>query len=206
MIPCEIDLTSTPFLDTKIITYGIELPPSGKKFGFNLLDDEGFEICYVADTIPNSLAGHQLLTQAKRNMWIIYINGEEPITYKGAIDEINRYQTPRGKSKVNISICRRKSYQRIDIEDTRSIFDKVRPIVSHLEVNLPKETSIKNNISEGLKFSQRQWRKEDLFVKYDKNKNMSLLQDTTPIKPLPEGKTICSFIATIIKECDFYDA
>ena len=43
-ITCELDLTSTPFSDTKIITYEIKLPPSGKKFGFNLLDDEYFTI------------------------------------------------------------------------------------------------------------------------------------------------------------------
>ena len=60
MIPCELDLTSTPFIDETIITYDIELPPSGKKIGFNLLDDEDFTIPYITDTIPNSLDGHQL--------------------------------------------------------------------------------------------------------------------------------------------------
>ena len=62
MITCELDLTSTPFIDTTSIIYGIELPPAGKKFGFNLLDDEDFTIPYVIDTIPNSPASHQLPT------------------------------------------------------------------------------------------------------------------------------------------------
>ena len=44
MIPCELDLTFTPFRDETIITYEIELPPSGKKIGFNLLDDEDFTV------------------------------------------------------------------------------------------------------------------------------------------------------------------
>ena len=39
-IPCEIDLTYPIFSDKTIITYKIELPPSGKKVGFNLLDGE----------------------------------------------------------------------------------------------------------------------------------------------------------------------
>ena len=60
MIPCELDLTSTPFKDETIFTYDIELPPSGKKIGFNLLDDDDFTIPYITDTIPNSPAGHQL--------------------------------------------------------------------------------------------------------------------------------------------------
>ena len=39
LIPFELDIISTQFCDTKILTYEIELPPSGNKVGFNLLDD-----------------------------------------------------------------------------------------------------------------------------------------------------------------------
>ena len=60
LIPWELDLTSTPFIDETIITYDIELPPYGKKIGFNSLDDEDFTITYITDTTPNSPAGHQL--------------------------------------------------------------------------------------------------------------------------------------------------
>ena len=31
LIPCKLDITSTPFRDETIITYDIDLPPSGKK-------------------------------------------------------------------------------------------------------------------------------------------------------------------------------
>ena len=68
LIPCEIDITPTPFCDTKNLTYGIELPPSGNRIGFNLFYDEYFTIPYVIYTIPNSPDGHQLKTQAKKNV------------------------------------------------------------------------------------------------------------------------------------------
>ena len=58
LIPCEIDLASTPFCDATIITYEIELPPYGNKVCFNLPDGEYFTIPYITDTIPNSPAGH----------------------------------------------------------------------------------------------------------------------------------------------------
>ena len=58
-----------------MITYEIELPPSGKNIYFNSMDDEDFKIPYVTDTIPNSPPGHQLPSQAKINAWIITING-----------------------------------------------------------------------------------------------------------------------------------
>ena len=53
LIPCKIDLTYNPFSNTKILTYEIKFPPSGKKIGFSLLDDEDFTIHYVTDTISN---------------------------------------------------------------------------------------------------------------------------------------------------------
>ena len=93
MIPCELDLKSTPVCNTKTLTYKIELPPAGKKIGFNLLDGEDFITPHVIDTIPNSPDGHQLPTQANNNVYIIAVNGEEPITYQGALDEINFHQT-----------------------------------------------------------------------------------------------------------------
>ena len=66
LIPCELDLSSTPFcyIET-IITYEIELLPSGKKIGLNFMDDYDFTAPYILDAITNSPTGHQLKTQAK---------------------------------------------------------------------------------------------------------------------------------------------
>ena len=76
MIPCELDLTPTPFCDVTIITYDIELLPFGKGIGFNLLDGDNFTIPYILDAISNSPAGHQLLTQAKKYVYKISVNGK----------------------------------------------------------------------------------------------------------------------------------
>ena len=168
-----------------MLTYEIGLPPSGKKDGFNLLYDGYFTIPYIIDTIQNSPASHQFTTQAKLNVWIGAIYEEEPIKYQYVLDGINIHQTPRGKSKVNITLCRRKSYQKTDIEDLFSIFDQVRPVDSHLDVRLPKKLTTPKSISKGSKVPQRKLNKEALFVQYDKNKNVSLLSAPTPIKSVP---------------------
>ena len=154
LIPCELYITSTLFSDTTSITYEIQLPPSGNKVGFNLLDDEDFTIPYITDTIPNLPAGHKLLSQAYRNMCIVAINGEEPTTSQGLLDELNRHKYPHGKSKINISICKRKSYQRTDFEDICYRFYQVRPVVSHLESRIPKKPPTPKDIGEGLKGPQ----------------------------------------------------
>ena len=106
-----------------------------------------------------------------------------------------------------MSLCRRKSYQRTDLEEIRSRFDQVRPVVSHLEVRLPNKPPTPNNIGDALGGPQRQFWKESLFVQCDKNKNVSLLSAPIPMKYLPKGtKFLRSLIAPSIKEGDCSDA
>ena len=57
----------------------------GKK-GFNLLDDDGFTITYIIDTVTNSPGSFQLKTEYNKNVSIITINGEETITEKRALN------------------------------------------------------------------------------------------------------------------------
>ena len=200
MIPCELDLTSTTFHYTTTLTYEIDLPPSGIKVGFNLLDDEYFTIPYITDTIPNSLADRKLPAQAKRNLWIIAINGKYTITDQGVIDELNSHQNPHGKSKFKISLCSRKSYQRTDLEEIFSIFYQVRPVVPYLKVGLPEKPFTPKKIVDGSKDPKRCVWKKTVFVKYEKNKHVSLLSAPTPIKSLPDGrKFLYSLIGPSIK-------
>ena len=145
------------------------------KIGFNLLDYGDFTIPYIIDTIPNSPAVHQLMTQVKKYVWIIYINGEETITTQGKLDEIHHYQTQCGKCKVNISLCISNIYQRTDIEEIRPRLNQVIPLFSHIEDCLPEKHLTPKNIGEDVKGPQRQFWKEDLFVQYNKNKNSNLI-------------------------------
>ena len=108
-IPCELDITYTQFYNI-ILAYEIEVPTAVNKIIFNLLDDEDFKIPYVTDTIPNVPAGHKLTKHSNKNVLIIAINVEETITAQGTLGVINRHQTTQVKSKVGISIFRRKSY------------------------------------------------------------------------------------------------
>ena len=63
------------------------------------------------------MTDNQLPSQANINVWIIYINGEEPITSQGVLDKTNLHQTSQVKPKIKISLCRRKDYQTTDLEE-----------------------------------------------------------------------------------------
>ena len=117
-------------------------------------------------------------------MCIISINEEEPITAQGELDELNNHQTPRRKSNIKINLCRRKRYQLTYLEDTRSIFDQVIPVVSHLEFRLPKKPPTPNNIVEGLSGPQRQlWKKSFFSILQEQKCHPSFISRTNQISP-----------------------
>ena len=73
-------------------------------------------------------------------------------------------------------------------------------MVSHIEVRLQGKPITPKNIGEVLNIPHRQFWKEALFVKYDKDRNVILILYPIPIKSLPEGeKTLRSLIAPSIK-------
>ena len=81
-------------------------------------------------------------------MWIIAINGEEPITAQGVLDELNSHQTPRGKYNIKISLFIRKSYQITHLEDICSRFHEGITVVLHIKVFISKKPPTPNNIGE----------------------------------------------------------
>ena len=73
-------------------------------------------------------------------------------------------------------------------------------MVLHIEVHIPGKSLVPNKIVEGLNIPQINLLKGALSLKYEMNKNISLLSDPIPIKYLPEGtKVLCSRIYPSIK-------
>ena len=138
------------------------------------MDGDDFTFPYILDKITNSPAGHQLPKKSK-NVQIISIYVQEPITNKGALSGLQHYQTKQGKYKAKIFLCRRKIYQLTDIETLWSRLYRTRPVVSHLEVILPQKHKVPKIIVEAIKVTQFQLWKEALFVKYYKKNNVNIL-------------------------------
>ena len=103
-------------------------------------------------------------------MCIVANNVEDTITAQGVLDKLNRHQIQQGKSNIKISLYVLNNYQRIYLEEIRSIFDQVRPMVSHIEVSLTKKPPMPKNFGEALGGPQRKLWKEDPLVQYEYNK------------------------------------
>ena len=72
------------------------------------MDYDDFTIPYIIDTVPNSPEGNQLPTKYKK-LNILDVNGEDPISTKGGLENLKCYQTQHVKPKVNLIFFRRKS-------------------------------------------------------------------------------------------------
>ena len=131
-------------------------------------------------------------------MWIISINGEEPITETIALDKLQRYWNQWIKSKVNISLCQSKSYQWTDLEELQSRFDQILSVVLNIEVCLPENPLTPIT----LEMLLRAFRVDSGKKLYFKNMiiNIKTLSDTILVKSLPFAtKFLQSFIGQGIK-------
>ena len=93
LIPYELELSDTPFTKSTILNSELELPPQGKKFGINLMDDDDFNIPYIFEMVLDYLVGNQLPDHTKKHFFIVEIYGEYPIMDKGDLKDIKLYQS-----------------------------------------------------------------------------------------------------------------
>ena len=124
--------------------------PQSKKIVINLMDDDDLNITYILYNIPNYPSVHQLPSQANNNLYVLKMDGEEPITAKCAPEDIRLHQNNKWKLNFWILIFEWKCSQRTNLEDIGSLFHQIRPIVSHLEVRLPQKPKFPKNIGDAL--------------------------------------------------------
>ena len=57
------------------------------------MDDDDFNIPYIIEMVPNSMAGHQFSDKTKINFFIVEIYREDPIMSKGSFEELKLRQS-----------------------------------------------------------------------------------------------------------------
>ena len=93
------------------------------------------------------------------------------------------------------------------MEEFRSLFDQIIPVVSHLEVFLPQKPLLAKNIGHAIKGPQHHLWKENLFVQYDKEIVSTYYQPQLTIQSLPKiDKLLISLISPGIDQVDLSDA
>jgi hypothetical protein len=110
--------------------FKITLPPTGTPLSIAIHDDIDTNVPYI-DTIPPSSPLYDQITPSHhRNAEIISINTEEPIlatTAKQLLDDLRR---PVASTPVTITLARRATSSRTDLEESRSYHDQLGPFIA----------------------------------------------------------------------------
>ena len=134
----QLNLQQTPFNSSEIFTYNLTLPIHATTIGFEIYDDTYFNIPYIHKIIPDTPAYEQIPSIHRRNMFIISINDEEPITSTFAIDLLQpRRLRSHASLTFKIQITKRQSSNRTRQQELRSTFDQVRPVIAATATNSP---------------------------------------------------------------------
>jgi hypothetical protein len=127
----ELDLLKTPFSNSEIFTYEIDLPLHATDIGMEIYDDEYFNIPVLKKCIPDTPAYLEIPASNRRNMFIVSINNEEPITSGFALELLSpRRLRSQDGIKIKVQLVKRISSARSKLQELRSTFDQVRPIIA----------------------------------------------------------------------------
>jgi hypothetical protein len=142
--------------------FQISIPPKGRKFHIQVGDDQEYHIPFLDRVYVDSPWFNEIPPSARRNMWIVAINDEEPIMGTSFIDYLHHLQDPVEVRFATLILARRTCNTMTNFQELRSQFDQMRPVISHL-ASFPKRPTKYSNIGECLKSAERSCWKEALF-------------------------------------------
>jgi hypothetical protein len=201
----SFDIQESSFPADEMFSFQVSIPPQGRRFHIQVGDDQEYHIPFLDRVYVDSPWFHEIPPSARRNMWIVSIDEEEPIMGTSFIDYLHHIQDPVEVRTATLILARRTSHTMTNFQELRASFDQMRPVISHL-ASFRKRPTTYTNIGDCLKSSENvQW-KEALFGQYDKNADANLFTKPIPVSTLPKGtKILRSIISPNIKTTDVPD-
>jgi hypothetical protein len=169
----SFDNQVSPFPAEEMHTFQVSIPPQGRCFHIQVGDDKDFHIPFLLDPVlySDSPWFTEIPPLARRNMWIVTIDEEEPIMSTSFIDCLHHLQYPVEFRTATLILARRTYHTMTNYQEIRSNFNQMRPVISHL-ASFQERPPTYLNIGDCLKSAENvQW-KEALFGQYDKNADM----------------------------------
>jgi len=185
----QFDIAKSAFPAEECHTYQVDIPPQGQRFYIQVGDDSDFHIPYLDKLFRESPWLRTLPPFARRNMWIVSINAEEPIMGTTFIDIIKSLQHATETTTAELILAKRDPTAVTSYQGHRAIFDQMRPIISHM-ASLPIKPTVQSNIGTALKSPDRYHWKEACFSQYDKNAEANAFSKPIPVSALPKDTPV----------------
>ena len=189
-----------PFEDEEIKTFEFKLPKFPTSIGLEFLDDTTFNLPYIKSCVRGSVSYKNIPTIHRRNMYVLNINGESPITASYAYDLIKLVQQTKTRM-LQIDLTHRESDNLTSLELSRSMFDQLprlinsRPVISFMINHKPAShdhiisSAVKPQkpklFHECMKSAHRFAWIAACFIMFNKNKKLAVFSLPVKRKDLP---------------------
>jgi len=190
-----------------LVDFSTTKPPT---FELNVSFDEDFGLPLLQTVHPQSSFYQNLPPFYRRNIWIVSINGTEPVT-PTEVSETIAHHLSINEPVMSVIISKRRPPDRTNLTTLRATFDQIQNYpkkIANFAVSNPTRPTTPKNVKDfehtGLK---QQWM-QSLFENYTKNAKSHTFTAPFPIEDAPEGINVLrSVISHRVKDLgnDTYD-
>ena len=209
--PCKDKLThiESPFSPENLFTYNVVLPPNGP-LGLVLENDNDYGLPLVVSMHPDSPFVTGCKKVMTKNVWIISVHYEEPITVERFMEYVNHLREANTLD-VSVTLSKRPvTSSTLRYQEFRSRFDQLRPItnkahlpVTNFAIHSPVKPTAPANFKEFLASPYKEFWIKSMFERYTKFHECGTWSAPILRKSIPPDATVLDAVSTFkIKKTD----
>jgi hypothetical protein len=133
-----IDLGYRAHFATEPCQVTVQLPPVGSPLKIKVSFDEAYHLPFIVSTVPASVFACSIPPTFWRNIYMLVIGSQDPVTIDEVLEAFHSYQVPNSTSEADLWIVKRNNVPRTELEEQRTMFDQVHfaPVLSALMPDL----------------------------------------------------------------------
>ena len=197
--PPTLALCDSPLMDRPIHNIQVVIPGGTSSLGLSLDFDKSAYLPVISAIAPTSPLYHQFPAHHRHDVFVLSIDGEEPISTSVLVEILQRFRRLRPNQSLSLSISKRLRSRLTPIEEQRLAFNQVQPFLE-VPSNTPQlkavlvSTPIPPRAPKNEKeLNQSQWRSDYISAR---NHHFAKMNRTTSVSipmlrsKVPPGRNI----------------
>ena len=185
-----------PMFEDSPVDVNMDLSPSDKRLGIKLAQCEYFNMPYMTQSLPGSTWRQSFGEEYWTNMWILSIDGNEPITCETVLRILRNAQKRKRTNSIHIIAVKRKhAVIRTSLAENRAAFNQIRfrPIVDAVAnklISTPIKPDTPEHIGQIVNSPHKPEWTEAIFENYEKMHRSSTFSAPFLRSDLPPGTKV----------------
>ena len=199
---CELDTVDSPFDPELCETFTITLPPQGRALGIYIDTDEDYLLPIIGKISKEYRLFDEIpLHHHYYKSWVVQVGNDNPITGQGFIESIRSMQHETDDRQIEITLCPMEDPVRYHHQTFRAFFDSATGLKYTHMITLPYEPKTYPSVFKALDSDLGHEWEQALYHQYDKNDNVHLVAQPTPIENVPKNrKVLPAVMSTKVKK------